>query len=51
MYFYQGYAIHGTYWHNAFGRQMSHGCVNLPVDESQWFFNFASVGTPVRVVS
>ncbi len=51
MYFYQGYAIHGTYWHNAFGRQMSHGCVNLPVDESAWFFNWAQVGTPVRVVA
>jgi lipoprotein-anchoring transpeptidase ErfK/SrfK len=50
MYFYQGYAIHGTYWHNAFGRQMSHGCVNLPTEEAQWFFNFASVGTPVRVI-
>jgi lipoprotein-anchoring transpeptidase ErfK/SrfK len=50
MYFYQGYAIHGTYWHNAFGRPMSHGCVNLPTDEAQWFFNFASVGTPVRVI-
>jgi lipoprotein-anchoring transpeptidase ErfK/SrfK len=51
MYFYQGYAVHGTYWHNSFGRPMSHGCVNLPVDEAEWFFNFASVGTPVRVVS
>jgi len=51
MYFYQGYGIHGTYWHNAFGRPMSHGCVNLPVDEAQWFFNFASVGTPVRVIA
>jgi lipoprotein-anchoring transpeptidase ErfK/SrfK len=51
MYFYQGYAIHGTYWHNSFGRPMSHGCVNLPVDESQWFFNWAEVGTPVRVVA
>ncbi len=50
MYFYQGYGIHGTYWHNAFGRPMSHGCVNLPTDEAQWFFDFASVGTPVRVV-
>jgi lipoprotein-anchoring transpeptidase ErfK/SrfK len=50
MYFYQGYAIHGTYWHNAFGRPMSHGCVNLPTEEAQWFFNFASVGTPVRVI-
>lgn len=50
MYFYQGYAIHGTYWHNNFGRQMSHGCVNLPVDEAEWFFNFAEVGTLVRVI-
>ncbi len=50
MYFYQGYGIHGTYWHNAFGRPMSHGCVNLPTDEAQWFFNFADVGTPVRVI-
>ena len=50
MYFYQGYGIHGTYWHNAFGRPMSHGCVNLPTEEAQWFFNFASVGTPVRVI-
>jgi lipoprotein-anchoring transpeptidase ErfK/SrfK len=50
MYFYQGYAIHGTYWHNAFGRPMSHGCVNLPTDEAQWFFDFAEVGTPVRVI-
>jgi LysM repeat protein len=50
MYFYQGYAIHGTYWHNSFGRPMSHGCVNLPVGEAQWFFNWAEVGTLVRVI-
>jgi lipoprotein-anchoring transpeptidase ErfK/SrfK len=50
MYFYQGYGIHGTYWHNSFGRPMSHGCVNLPTPEAQWFFDWASVGTPVRVI-
>ncbi len=50
MYFYRGYAIHGTYWHNSFGRPMSHGCVNLPVSEAEWFFNFAEVGTLVRVI-
>lgn len=50
MYFYQGYGIHGTYWHNSFGRPMSHGCVNLPTEEAAWFFNWADVGTPVRVV-
>jgi lipoprotein-anchoring transpeptidase ErfK/SrfK len=50
MYFHQGYAIHGTYWHNSFGRPMSHGCVNLPVAEAEWFFNFADRGTLVRVI-
>lgn len=50
MYFYQGYGIHGTYWHNSFGRPMSHGCVNLPTPEAEWFFNWAEVGTPVRVI-
>jgi lipoprotein-anchoring transpeptidase ErfK/SrfK len=49
QYFYQAYAIHGTYWHNNFGQPMSHGCVNLPNSEAQWFWNFASIGTPVRV--
>jgi lipoprotein-anchoring transpeptidase ErfK/SrfK len=50
MYFYQGYGIHGTYWHNSFGRPMSHGCVNLPTPEAKWFFEWAEVGTPVRVI-
>lgn len=26
----RGYGLHGTYWHNDFGRPKSHGCVNLP---------------------
>jgi lipoprotein-anchoring transpeptidase ErfK/SrfK len=50
MYFYQGYGIHGAYWHNSFGRPMSHGCVNLPIEEAEWFFNWAEVGTPVKVI-
>jgi LysM repeat protein len=50
MYFYRGYALHGTYWHNNFGQPMSHGCVNLPTPESEWLFNnFVEVGTPVHV--
>lgn len=49
MYFYRGYGLHGTYWHNNFGRPMSHGCVNLPTPEAEWLFNWASVGTPVVV--
>lgn len=49
MYFYQGYAFHGTYWHNNFGQPMSHGCVNLPTPEAEWFYNWADFGTPVHV--
>ncbi len=50
MYFYQGYALHGTYWHSNWGNPMSHGCVNMPTPEAEWFFNnFVDVGTPVRV--
>ena len=47
MYFYAGYAIHGTYWHNNFGRPMSHGCVNLRTRDAAWLYSWASVGTPV----
>lgn len=49
MYFYQGYAIHGAYWHNNFGRVASHGCVNVPLASAQWLFDWASVGTRVEV--
>lgn len=49
MYFYKGYGIHGTYWHNNFGTPMSHGCVNMRTSEAEWLFNWASVGTVVNV--
>ncbi len=49
MYFYRGYGLHGTYWHSNFGQPMSHGCINLPTPDAQWFFNWASVGTLVNI--
>lgn len=49
MYFYKGYGLHGTYWHNNFGTPMSHGCVNLKTDEAGWLYEWASVGTVVNV--
>jgi lipoprotein-anchoring transpeptidase ErfK/SrfK len=27
---FRGFSLHGTYWHNDFGKVHSHGCVNLP---------------------
>ena len=49
MYFYGGYAIHGTYWHSNFGRPMSHGCVNVSTPAAAWLYGWASIGTPVVV--
>jgi lipoprotein-anchoring transpeptidase ErfK/SrfK len=49
MYFYQGYGLHGTYWHNNFGTPMSRGCINLVTEEAGWLFDFASVGTVVYI--
>jgi lipoprotein-anchoring transpeptidase ErfK/SrfK len=49
MYFYEGYGLHGTYWHNNFGTPMSHGCVNLTIEDSAWLYDFSSVGTLVSI--
>lgn len=43
------YSLHGTYWHNNFGTPMSHGCSNLSVQDAEWFFDFADIGTPVAI--
>ena len=48
--FYDGnYAIHGAYWHEQFGTPVSRGCINVAVNHAEWFFSWASVGTPVVV--
>lgn len=49
MYFFEDYAIHGTYWHSNFGQPMSHGCVNVSTPDAEWLFNWAPVGTLVDV--
>lgn len=49
MYFYKGYGVHGAYWHNNFGTQMSHGCVNMKIDEAKWVFDRSAIGTWVVI--
>jgi hypothetical protein len=44
-----GEGLHGTYWHDNFGRPMSHGCVNLSTPMSEWFYGWARIGTIVYV--
>ena len=36
-----GVSIHGTYWHNDYGRPRSHGCVNLPPEAAKWIFRWS----------
>jgi lipoprotein-anchoring transpeptidase ErfK/SrfK len=47
MYYYAGYALHGTFWHSNFGVPMSHGCTNLRTSDAGWLFNWAPIGTKV----
>ena len=42
-------ALHGAYWHNAFGTPTSHGCINLPLDVAAFLYGWAPLGTPVLV--
>lgn len=37
-----GVAFHGTYWHNNFGNQMSHGCVNMKNSDAKWLFRWVN---------
>jgi hypothetical protein len=50
LYFTDGGAvIHGAYWHNSFGTQYSHGCVNLPPAVAHTLYSWAELGTKVIV--
>jgi lipoprotein-anchoring transpeptidase ErfK/SrfK len=47
-----GYALHGTYWHENFGLQMSHGCVNMRNEDALWLFRWTTpVFDPTEVES
>jgi hypothetical protein len=46
MYFKGGYALHGAYWHDEFGRARSHGCVNLSPIDARYLFENTSPGVP-----
>lgn len=41
-----GVAIHSTFWHNNFGVQMSHGCVNARPEDAHWVFRWTSPHVP-----
>lgn len=43
------YWLHGAYWHNNFGRKMSHGCVNVHYTNAAWLWDWTSIGTPIAI--
>jgi hypothetical protein len=46
-----GVAFHGTYWHDRWGTgfRLSHGCVNLNIDDAEWLYEWADIGTQVDI--
>ncbi|MBI5488911.1 MAG: L,D-transpeptidase [Deltaproteobacteria bacterium] len=46
MYFNDDIALHGAYWHKAFGHVRSHGCVNLAPFDARWVFDHAQPALP-----
>jgi lipoprotein-anchoring transpeptidase ErfK/SrfK len=48
QYFHQNYALHGAYWHDAFGKARSNGCVNLSPADAAWLFEFTDPPVPTE---
>ncbi len=46
MYFEGGYALHAAFWHQAFGRPRSHGCINLSPADARWLFSWTTPALP-----
>lgn len=46
QYFHRGFALHGAYWHDEFGRERSHGCINLSAHDSAWLFEWTDPPVP-----
>ncbi|HEY8076442.1 MAG TPA: L,D-transpeptidase, partial [Labilithrix sp.] len=46
MYFERSVALHGAFWHSMFGRERSHGCVNLQPADAKRLFDWAGPSLP-----
>jgi hypothetical protein len=47
----RGHAIHFAWWRTpeTIGRPGSHGCLNLLLDDARFFWDWATIGTPIYV--
>lgn len=48
QYFEDGYALHGAYWHDSFGRPKSHGCINLAPEDARRLFWWTEPQVPAN---
>ncbi len=46
----RGYGVHGAYWHNNFGQPMSHGCVNMKIEDVEKIYNWSFKNTTIPLV-
>lgn len=50
IYFSRPFALHAAYWHDAFGRPASRGCINLSPSDAAWLYDWAQTGDPVLII-
>jgi L,D-transpeptidase catalytic domain len=46
QYFNSSQGFHGAFWHDRFGNVMSHGCVNLSIEDASWLFQWSNPRLP-----
>ncbi len=42
----KGVALHGTYWHNDYGKPRSHGCINVSSEAAKWLYLWTTPSVP-----
>jgi lipoprotein-anchoring transpeptidase ErfK/SrfK len=43
------FGFHGSYWDDAFGSAVSHGCINLSPADAKWLYDWAGLGERVII--
>ncbi len=46
MYYDHNFALHTAYWHDGFGDQRSHGCINLAPRDARLLYRWSSPDVP-----
>src|SRR5699024_10202480 len=49
QYLHRAYALHGAPWRSSCGYSGAGGCVNMPVSDAKWLYDWASIGTKTVV--